>query len=267
MLSHCSLAVGGARDLVWTTPNTFVASANCAKYCGADVDFVDVDVLTSNMSVIALEAKLLQAASTGRLPRVVIPVHFAGHPCDMESIARLSAKYGFRVIEDASHAVGASLGEGKVGDCRFSDATVFSFHPVKIITTGEGGAITTRSAELAARLRLLRTHGITREPSELDDSSQGAWYYEQQLLGFNYRMTDIQAALGFSQLRHLRKWVEERNRIALRYDRLLAGLPLRLPPRPVHSQSSFHLYVVHLEAAARQSRKSVFDSMRAAGVL
>jgi len=257
----------GPGDTVWTSPNTFVASANCARYCGAGVDFVDIDPATYNMSPEALAEKLERAAAVGALPKVVIPVHFAGTPCDMARIGELSRRYGFRVIEDASHAIGARYGNSVIGDCRFSDIVVFSFHPVKIITTAEGGAATTRSEELARRMRLLRTHGITREPGQLRRKAEGAWYYEQNCLGFNFRMTDLHAALGISQLRRVDEWVERRHRIAARYDEMLHGLPLILPIRPKDRRSALHLYIVQVDSLrAVVDRRSLFERLRAAGI-
>ena len=220
------LALGiGPGDQVWTTPNTFVASANCARYCGAGVDFVDIDPETCNMSVPSLEAKLAEAKRSGRLPKAVIPVHFSGQPADMEEIAALGRRYGFRIIEDASHAVGATYRDTTVGDCRHSDIAVFSFHPVKIITSGEGGMALTNRKALADRMELLRSHGITRDESLFSFDKPGPWYYEQIALGFNYRMIELEAALGLSQLSRLDAFVERRNEIAAAYDRELADLP------------------------------------------
>lgn len=251
----------GPGDWVWTSPNTFVASANCAYYCGARVDFVDIDATSHNISVEALETKLTQAAQEGRLPKVVIPVHFAGEPCDMTGIARLAAEYGFRIIEDASHAIGGRYRDLPIGVCQYSDITVFSFHPVKIITTGEGGLATTNSDLLAARMQLLRTHGITRDAEKMNVKSLGAWYYEQIELGFNYRMTDLQAALGQSQLSRLEEFVAERHRLAARYDTLLSTLPIVRPSRAENARSSLHLYVVQVS-----DRDRVIAEMRADGV-
>ena len=262
------LALGvGFGDLVWTTSNTFVASANCALYCGAAVDFVDIDPLTYNLSVESLEIKLKQARERGRIPKVVIPVHFAGQSCDMRAIGRLSKEYGFSVIEDASHAIGGSyLGE-PIGDCRHSDITVFSFHPVKIITTGEGGMAVTNDSEIAARMSRLRSHGITRDPSQMTGTPDGPWYYQQVELGFNYRMTDVQAALGLSQLKRTSQYVAQRHVIAARYDQSLKGLPLTIPWQFPDAYSALHLYVVRLHVNEIQtSRLSVFEAMRAAGI-
>ncbi len=261
------LAVGlGPGDWLWTVPNTFVASANCGRYCGASVDFVDIDPHTYNMSVDALRSKLEQAAAEGRLPKVVIPVHFAGQSCDMVQIAALAGQYGFRVIEDASHAVGADYAGQKVGCGAHSDMTVFSFHPVKIMTTAEGGAVLTNDPLLAARLRGLRSHGITRDPALMSGEIEGPWYYEQHGLGFNYRITDIQAALGSSQLRRLDIFLERRRALARRYDALLADLPVVTPLQAGYGRSSFHLYPIQLTDAAAAPRRAVFEGMRERGV-
>lgn len=254
----------GPGDVVWTSPITFVASANCAIYCGAAVDFVDIDPLTWCMSVSALAGKLAAArAGGGQLPKVVIPVHFAGQPCDMAAIAELAAAYGFRVIEDASHALGAKYLDVTVGAGAHSDITVLSFHPVKIITTGEGGMTLTNDAALARRMARLRSHGISRDPADLSRPSDGPWYYEQLELGFNYRMTDIQAALGSSQLARLDEFLARRTEIARRYDAALADLPLRRQQVPEYASSARHLYVVRVPAAKRDR---VFAGLRAAGI-
>ncbi|WP_374350810.1 UDP-4-amino-4,6-dideoxy-N-acetyl-beta-L-altrosamine transaminase [Chitinimonas sp.] len=259
------LALGlGPGDRLWTSPNTFLASANCARYCGADVDFVDIDPLTWNLDVAALEAKLAVAELAGTLPKIVVPVAFAGQSCDMAGIRRLADRYGFAVIEDASHAIGASyLGE-PVGASRYADATVFSFHPVKIITTGEGGAVLTRRADVAERVRLLRTHGMVRDPARLEEPAPELWHYEQQALGFNYRITDIQAALGLSQLGKLAGFVARRRQLAQQYDAALAGLGIQLPGRQAGAVSAWHLYVVRVPQPL--DRRSVFYQLRNAGV-
>jgi UDP-4-amino-4,6-dideoxy-N-acetyl-beta-L-altrosamine transaminase len=258
----------GPGDLLWTSPNTFAASANCARYCGADVDFVDIDPRTCNLSVPALEEKLARAKQAGRLPKVLVPVHFGGQSCDMLAIGKLAAAYGFRVLEDASHAVGAEYRSVKVGACPYSDIAVFSFHPVKILTTGEGGMLMTNDDELARKLRLLRTHGITRDPSEMQGESEGPWYYQQVELGYNYRMTDIQAALGASQMQRLHEFLARRRALARRYDALLKGLPLATPHEDPAGRSSWHLYVIQLDLETLGiSRRTVFERMRAAGVL
>jgi UDP-4-amino-4,6-dideoxy-N-acetyl-beta-L-altrosamine transaminase len=256
------LALGaGAGDWVWTVPNSFVASANCALYCGAQVDFVDIDPISLNMSVEALTQKLERAKGQGKLPKIVIPVHFAGQPCDMAEIAHLAKLYGFRVIEDASHAIGGRYDDYAVGACKHSDITIFSFHPVKIVTTGEGGAALTNDPAIAAQLERLRSHGITRHEADMVGPSDGAWYYQQIELGFNYRMTDMQAALGCSQLGSLETFIEKRHAIADRYDALLAPLPLTCPTRLAGRLSGLHLYPVQLNDAAR--RGEIFDGMRA----
>ncbi|MBA5686094.1 UDP-4-amino-4,6-dideoxy-N-acetyl-beta-L-altrosamine transaminase [Rugamonas apoptosis] len=253
----------GPGDLVWTSPNTFLASANCALYCGAQVDFVDIDPVTYNLCPQALERKLEQAAQAGRLPKVVIPVHFAGQSCDMAAIAALAQRYGFRVIEDASHAVGADYRDGKVGNCAYSDLTVFSFHPVKILTTAEGGMVLTRQPALHQALQLLRSHGMTRDQALLQHPDEGAWYYEQVALGYNYRITDLQAALGLSQLSRLDEFVARRRALAARYDTLLAPLALRTPGQAASGRSAYHLYPIHV---APERRRAVFDALRAQGV-
>ena len=254
----------GPGDVVWTSPISYVASANCALYCGAEADFVDIDPVTVNMSVDALETKLIAAKAAGRLPKVVIPVHFAGQPCDMGRIGALAGRYGFRVIEDASHAVGAMLGNAPIGACANSDIAVFSFHPVKIVTTGEGGAALTRDPILAERLELLRSHGVTRHEALMGSPSEGGWYYEQVALGFNYRMTDIQAALGTSQLARLDTYLRRRHELAAHYDVRLAALPLTTPTRLPGRYSAFHLYVVQLDDPAL--RRPVYDALRRANI-
>ena len=261
------LALGAAPGTrVWTSPNSFLASANCALYCGATVDFVDIDPGTRNLSVRALRAKLEAAQASGTLPQIVIPVDFSGLPCDAREIRELADTYGFRILRDASHATGASSGGRPVGS-EFADATVFSFHAVKIVTTAEGGMITTHDAALARRLRLLRSHGMTREPAEMDRAPEGPWFYQQVALGFNYRITDLQAALGLSQLRRLGPMHARRVALADRYDELLRGLPLRLPPRLADRESSWHLYVVEVDPdRTRVTRRELFEALRAAGI-
>jgi UDP-4-amino-4,6-dideoxy-N-acetyl-beta-L-altrosamine transaminase len=260
----------GPGDLLWTVPNTFVASANCGRYCGAAVDFVDIDPASWNISIESLRAKLAAARSARRLPKIVVTVAFAGQPPQQDAVAELSREYGFRIIEDASHAVGASRSGEPVGSCRWSDVTILSFHPVKIITTGEGGMALTNDETVGDRMALLRTHGVTRDPRIFLDPDARidppAWYYEQQVLGFNYRMTDIQGALGASQLARLEDYVQRRNALAHRYDEALRGLPLQLPTVLPENRSSFHLYVVRLRSDARKSRRAVFDELRAAGI-
>ena len=261
------LALGvGPGSRVWTSPNSFIASANCALYCGAEVDFVDIDARSRNMSLQALESKLLHARSTGKLPQVVIPVDFSGLPNDMRPMRELADAFGFKLLEDASHATGASYLERPAGSM-FAHASVFSFHAVKIVTTAEGGMVTTPDARLAQHLRSLRSHGMTRDPLEMDGESEGGWYYQQQLLGFNYRMTDLQAALGLSQLARLDSMHARREALVERYDRLLAGLPLLLPPRYADRRSSWHLYVIEIdETRTSTSRAEVYKALRAAGI-
>ena len=257
----------GPGDRLWTSPNTFVASANCGLYCGATVDFVDIDARSLNMSVPALAAKLQAAEEAGTLPKVVVPVHFAGQSCDMQAIHALGQRYGFRIIEDASHAVGGSYLGQPVGNGRFSDLTVFSFHPVKIITTAEGGMVMTNDAQMAARLERLRSHGITRDVALMAAEPEGPWVYEQIELGLNYRLTDLQAALGFSQLSQLEASVARRHQIACRYDAELAGLPLVTPWQSPNSHSALHLYPIQLDAARSPiNRRQLFDGLRAAGI-
>jgi UDP-4-amino-4,6-dideoxy-N-acetyl-beta-L-altrosamine transaminase len=254
----------GPGDWLWTSPNTFVASANCALYCGAQVDFVDIDPQTRNLSITELREKLHKAKIVGRLPKVVVPVHFAGEPCDLRVIRDLANEYGFAVIDDASHAIGGRYGEHAIGGTPYSDVTVFSFHPVKIITTAEGGMAVTNDAGLGAHMARLRTHGITRNPSDMKHEPDGPWYYEQIDLGYNYRMTDLQAALGLSQIQRLDAYVTRRHALADRYDELLAGLPMQRPIRNPLNRSGLHLYPVVLNDATR--RRTVFDALRAAGI-
>jgi len=257
----------GPGDIVWTSPISFVASANCARYCGADVDFVDIDSRTYNMSAAALEEKLINAEASGRLPKVIIPVHLCGQSCDMEAIHRLSLKYKFRIIEDASHAIGGKYKGDPIGGCRFSDITVFSFHPVKIITTGEGGMALTNDVMLSKRMARLRSHGITRDPAEMTQDPDGPWYYQQLELGFNYRMTDIQAALGLSQMARLDMFVKERHAIANEYDSLLADQPITVPFQHLDSYSAYHLYVIRLhQEKSRLSHRQLFEKMRMEGI-
>ncbi len=258
------MALGlGPGDILWTVPNTFVASANCGRYCGANVDFVDIDADTWNMSVPRLEEKLSEAKKCAKLPKVVVPVHFAGQPTDQEDIWGLSQKYGFKILEDACHSLGASRNGEPVGSCKWSHITVFSFHPVKIITTGEGGMALSNDEELAWRMATLRTHGITRDPDHTLKEPDGPWYYEQLELGYNYRMTDIQAALGLSQMTRLEQFIERRNLLANRYNHLLAKFPLKLPFVRPENRSAFHLYVVRLRLdEIRKTHREVFESLR-----
>lgn len=261
------LALGiGPGKRVWTTPNSFLASANCALYCGATIDFVDIDPLTRNLSVAALAAKLAQAEASGALPDLLIPVDFAGLPCDLREMRALADRYGFGILQDASHATGAQYLGAPVGSA-WADATVFSFHAVKVITTAEGGMVTTRDAALAERLQGLRSHGMVRDAARMTQPPEGPWVYEQQQLGWNCRMTELQAALGRSQLRRLPQMAAQREAAAARYDRLLAGLPLRLPARLSDRQSSWHLYAVEIDAGRSPcSRADAFGALRAADI-
>ncbi|SER65271.1 UDP-4-amino-4,6-dideoxy-N-acetyl-beta-L-altrosamine transaminase [Halopseudomonas bauzanensis] len=262
------LALGlGEGDWLWTTPVTFVASANCGLYCGAQVDFVDIDPVTYNLCPVALQAKLEVAEREGRLPKVVVAVHLCGQPCDMAAIHALGQRYGFRIIEDASHAIGGKYKGDYVGSGAFSDITVFSFHPVKIITTAEGGMALTNDDELAQRMALLRSHGITRDAELMTQAPDGLWYYQQVDLGFNYRMTELQAALGVSQMERLDQFVARRHQLARRYDELLRGLPLLTPWQHPDSYSGLHLYVIRLRLDQIQaSHRQVFESLREQGI-
>ena len=262
------LALGaGPGKRVWTSPISFVASSNCARYCGADVDFVDVDARTSNMCASALAAKLESAAASGTLPHIVIPVHLAGQSCDMEAIHALSQRFGFRIIEDASHAIGGRYKGTPVGSGHFSDVTIFSFHPVKVITTGEGGMALTNDSALAGRMELLRSHGITRDASLMVNPSDGPWYYEQLTLGFNYRMTDLQAALGASQMERLDSFIARRHEIAARYNAELSGLPLTTPWQHPDTHSAYHLYFIRLDLRRNSiSHRAAFEALRARGI-
>lgn len=258
----------GEGDWLWTTPNTFVASANCGLYCGAQVDFVDIDPRTYNLCAVELEKKLIIAEQTDKLPKVVIPVHFSGQPCDMQAIHALSQKYGFKIIEDASHAIGGKYQGEPIGNCRYSDITVFSFHPVKIVTTAEGGVAVTNNAELAEKLNLLRSHGITRDENLMTNPADGPWYYQQIELGYNYRMTDMQAALGVSQMQRLDEYVAKRHELAERYSELLKDLPITLPWQTKDSYSGLHLYVIRLQLdKISKTHLEVFNGMREAGIL
>jgi len=262
-LHMACLALGlGPGGRLWTSPNTFVASANCALYCGASVDFVDIDPHTLNLSVAALKLKLEQAERQGCLPDIVVPVHFAGQSCDMAEIAELAKQYGFAVIEDASHAIGATYRGQAVGSCAYSDITVFSFHPVKILTTAEGGMLLTNRADLHERLLLSRSHGITRDPELMTEAPHGDWYYEQIDLGYNYRMTDIQAALGLSQMSRLDSFLQRRRQLAERYREHFSGWSIGMQEQPVWGESAYHLFPVRVGA----SRKAVFDALRSAGI-
>ena len=254
-------------DWLWTSPNSFVASANCGLYCGANVDFVDIDPHTYNMCADALEEKLSHAKIANTLPKVVIPVHFAGQSCDMKRIHRLSQEYGFKIVEDASHAIGARYLDQPVGNCKYSDITVFSFHPVKIITTAEGGLATTNLPALAEKMQLLRSHGVTRDQSLMTKQSEGGWYYQQIELGFNYRMTEMQAALGVSQMQRLDEFIVARHEIQRRYDEWLKDFPVVTPHQLMDSYSALHLYPIQLELdKLSKSQAQVFDELRGKGL-
>lgn len=246
-------------DIVWTVPNTFVASANCALYCGAKVDFVDIDPHTSNLSINFLKEKLIKAKMSGALPKVIIPVHLSGEPCDMAAIRELSYDFNFKIIEDASHAIGGRYGATPIGSCKYSDITVFSFHPVKIVTSGEGGAALTNCPDLDRRLKLLRSHGITRDQNLMHHPTNDGWYYEQVDLGFNYRMTDIHAALGLSQLTRLSEYIERRHEIAATYDREFEHINVQVPYRNTANKSALHLYVIKIKPS---QHKRVFHALR-----
>ncbi|NNB02135.1 UDP-4-amino-4,6-dideoxy-N-acetyl-beta-L-altrosamine transaminase [Pseudomonas fragi] len=262
------LALGlGPGDRLWTTPITFVASANCALYCGADVDFVDIDPHTYNLCPQALALKLEQAEREGTLPKVVVPVHLCGQPCDMQAIHALSLRYGFKIIEDASHAIGGKYQGEFIGNSRYSDITVFSFHPVKIITTAEGGMALTNDEALANKMALLRSHGITRDPAQMTREADGPWYYQQIDLGFNYRMTELQAALGVTQMERLDHYVARRHQLARRYDDLLTGLPVTAPWQHADSYSGLHLYVIRLQLdKIEKTHRQVFEALRELGI-
>jgi len=262
------MALGlGPGDYLWTTPITFVASANCGLYCGAQVDFVDINPRTYNLCPQALARKLEQAEREGKLPKVVVPVHLCGQPCDMQAIHALAQRYGFKVIEDASHAIGGKYKGEPIGNCRYSDITVFSFHPVKIITTAEGGMALTNSAELANKMGLFRSHGITRDSALMTHEADGPWYYQQIELGYNYRMTELQAALGVSQMTRLTDYVTRRHHLARRYDKLLAALPVTTPWQHPDSYSGLHLYPIRLQLDnIQKTHRQVFESLRTQGI-
>jgi len=257
------LALGlGKGDWLWTSPNTFVASANCGLYCGSRIDFVDIDPLTYNLSTEELEKKLIQAKKDNKLPKIVIPVHFAGQSCDMKKIHSLSKEYGFKIIEDASHAIGGRYLDKPIGGCQYSDITVFSFHPVKIITTAEGGLATTNDKELSERMQLFRSHGVTRDPELMTKESAGGWYYQQVDLGFNYRMTELQAALGVSQMERLDEFVALRHKCQIRYDELLIDLSITTPYQDLNSYSALHLYPIKIQIdKVKSTRKEIFEAL------
>jgi UDP-4-amino-4,6-dideoxy-N-acetyl-beta-L-altrosamine transaminase len=257
----------GKGDYLWTSPNSFVASANCGLCCGAQVDFVDIDPKTYNLSTEELKKKLIQAKRESKLPKIVIPVHFAGQSCDMRKIHSLSKEYGFKIIEDASHAIGGKYLGQPIGGCQYSDITVFSFHPVKIITSAEGGLATTNDNELLARMQLFRSHGITRDPKLVTKEAEGAWYYQQVELGFNYRMTELQAALGVSQMQRLNEFVINRHTLQERYDSLLSNLPIVKPYQDQDSYSALHLYPIQIDLdIVNKDREQIFDEFRQNGI-
>jgi UDP-4-amino-4,6-dideoxy-N-acetyl-beta-L-altrosamine transaminase len=262
------LALGlGRGDWLWTSPNSFVASANCGLYCGAKVDFVDIDTKTYNLSTEELEIKLIQARKNNKLPKIVIPVHFAGQSCNMKKIHALGQEYGFKIIEDASHAIGGKYLDEPIGGCQYSDITVFSFHPVKIITTAEGGLSTTNDKELSERMQLLRSHGVTRDPELMTKEGEGGWCYQQVDLGFNYRMTELQAALGISQMKRLDKFVTQRHILQKRYDLLLNDLAIIKPCQDQDSYSALHLYPIQVDLdSIDKSRQQIFDELRQSGI-
>ena len=267
-LHNACLAIGlGKDDWLWTSPNSFVASANCGLYCGARIDFVDINPQTYSLSVSELEKKLVKAQRENKLPKVLIPVHFAGQSCDMKRIHSLSKEYGFKIIEDASHAIGGQYLDRPIGCCQYSDITIFSFHPVKIITTAEGGLATTNSEELAERMRLLRSHGVTRNQKLMTKDLEGAWYYQQIDLGFNYRMTELQAALGVSQMKRLDEFVAKRHSLQERYDSLLKDLPIIKPFQAENTYSALHLYPIQIVLnKVQKSREQIFNELRDSGI-
>ncbi|TMO63270.1 UDP-4-amino-4,6-dideoxy-N-acetyl-beta-L-altrosamine transaminase [Pseudoalteromonas aurantia] len=253
-------------DIVWTSPISFVASANCALYCGAQIDFVDIELETGNMSVGRLAEKLAYAKIQGTLPKLVIPVHLAGQSCDMKEIHKLSQQYGFKIIEDASHAIGGLYKGKKIGGCQFSDITVFSFHPVKIITSAEGGLALSNNKKLVRTMQRLRSHGITNVPEEMTETGHGPWYYQQVELGFNYRMTELQAALGLSQLNQLDKFVARRHLLAKQYDMLLRSMPVDPLLQTSDCYSAFHLYIIKLNLSTKKKHSDVFEKLRESGI-
>jgi UDP-4-amino-4,6-dideoxy-N-acetyl-beta-L-altrosamine transaminase len=258
------LSIGlGKGDYLWTSTITFVASANCGLYCNANIDFVDIDPKTYNISSKALEEKLIQARQDNKLPKVVIPVHFAGQPCEMKKIYQLSQEYGFKIIEDASHSIGGEYKGQPVGNCKYSDITIFSFHPVKIITTGEGGMALTNSATLAKKMLLLRSHGVTRDQELIANENEGPWFYQQIELGYNYRMTDIQAALGISQMKRLNEFINNRHKIKQRYDKKLSNMPVVIPYQSENSYSALHLYPIQIRCnSLKKTHEQIFKEMR-----
>ena len=265
-LAYLALELGTG-DILWTTPNTFVATANAALHCGATVDFVDIDPKTYNMCPLALADKLKNAAKINKLPKIVVPVHFAGQSCDMQAIKNLADKYGFKIVEDASHAIGGTYKKSPIGNCHYSDIAIFSLHPVKIITTGEGGVAVTNDVRLAQKMRSLRAHGIVRDESQMSEQSHGAWYYQQIYLGFNYRITDLQCALGSSQLKRIDQFVQRRNVLAARYHDNLSKLPFILPVVQPDNYSTYHLYVIQVDPSKTNvTRKELFDHLRSVNI-
>ncbi len=262
------LALGlGDGDWLWTSPNTFVASANCGLYCRAKIDFVDIDPLTYNLSISELKGKLIQAEKESKLPKILVPVHFAGQSCDMKEIYALGKQYGFSIIEDASHAIGGKYLDKNIGGCQHSDITIFSFHPVKIITTAEGGLATTNNKNLLEKMRLLRSHGITRDQALMSKNPEGAWYYQQIDLGFNYRMTELQAALGVSQMNRLDEFIVKRHILQERYNQLLKGLPVIIPYQSDRSYSALHLYPIQIDSRKiKKNREQIFNALREGGI-
>lgn len=266
---HLACLVLGLRpgDWLWTSPITFVASANCGLYCGASINFVDIDLSTYNLCPIDLERKLIEAKKINKLPKILIAVHFSGQSCNMERIKELSEEYKFYIIEDASHAIGGKYKDNYIGCCKHSDITIFSFHPVKIITTAEGGMALTNNEELAKKISLLRSHGITRDQNEMTHESDGPWYYQQIELGYNYRMTEMQAALGISQMQRLNNYVDRRHKLAERYNRLLSDLPVVIPWQHPDNYSSFHLYVIRLQLGKiKKTHRQIFELLREAEI-
>lgn len=259
------LALGlGSGDILWTSPNSFVSSANCARFCGAEVDFIDIDESTGNLCLTRLSEQLERAKARGKLPKIIVAVHFAGQPCDLKGLSALRDRYGFKIIEDAAHAIGADFEGEPVGACNYSDMCVFSFHPVKVITAAEGGMVTCNSPELEKRMRRLVSHGVTRDPDEYLCQDEGPWSYQQTVLGFNYRMSDVHASLGLSQLRRLDQYVAKRNVLAERYDNALSLLPLTPLRQSENNINAFHLYVVVLDK--KLDRLAVYNAMRAEGI-
>ena len=265
-LSCLSLGLS-KEDILWTSPITYVASANCALYCGAEVDFVDIDPLTWNISVEILEEKLKTARKIKKVPKILVLVHLAGNPCDLQKVFDLSKEYGFSIIEDASHALGSKYSGEHIGSSVYSDISVFSFHPVKNITTGEGGMILTNNQKLSEKIHLYRSHGITRDTKKMINKEEGLWYYEQLLLGFNFRMSDIHAALGISQMNSLDKFISIRNELSQIYTEELKGLPLTIQRVRKEDLSAWHIFVIRLKLSElKLSRLEIYNSLRNKGI-